>query len=145
TLKDEGLAGFEMVIEPLERGFILPSVKLAVLAENDITGRRRAHRKSRPRARATEGFFDDLKIGDYVVHHHHGVAKYGGMVTRAIGGAERDYLMLEYRGGDKLYVPSDQIDAVHPYGGGESPSLHRLGGSDWQKTKSRVRAAVREI
>src|SRR5207302_9255972 len=138
-------AGIEMVIQPLDRGFILPSIKLAVLAESDVTGRRRAHRRARPRARATEAFFDDLKVGDYVVHHQHGVGRYGGMVTRAIGGAERDYLLLEYKGGDKLYVPSDQIDTVRHYTGGETPTLHRLGGSDWQRTKSRVRAAVRQI
>jgi transcription-repair coupling factor (superfamily II helicase) len=124
---------------------VLPSLRLAVLSEGDLTGRRRAHRKARPRARLTEGFFDDLKPGDFVVHHQHGVARYGGMVTRAIAGSERDYLLLEYRGGDKLYVPSDQIDAIQPYTGGETPAVHRLGGSDWQRTKARVRAAVREI
>ncbi|HEX2038752.1 MAG TPA: transcription-repair coupling factor [Acidimicrobiales bacterium] len=138
--------GAEVVVQPLERGFLMPTIKLAVLAESDVTGRRRAHRKARPRARiSTEGFFDDLKPGDYVVHHHHGVARYGGMVTRAIGGAERDYLLLEYRGGDKLYVPSDQIDAVRPYTGGETPTLSRMGGADFGRTKAKVRAAVREI
>ena len=79
------------------------------------------------------------------MHHQHGVARYGGMVTRAIAGSERDYLLLEYRGGDKLYVPSDQIDAIQPYTGGETPTVHRLGGSEWQRTRARVRAAVREI
>ena len=137
--------GVRLTIAPLERGFILPGIKLAVLAEADVTGRRRAHRRAKPRSRATAGFFDDLKPGDYVVHHQHGVGRYAGMVTRAIGGAERDYLLLEYRGGDKLYVPSDQVDAVRHYTGGETPSLHRLGGADWDKTKSRVRKAVREI
>ena len=136
--------GIRVVVQPLERGFVLPGAKLAVLAESDVTGRRRAHRRPRPR-RASEGFFDDLKPGDYVVHHQHGVARYGGMVKRAIGGAERDYLLLEYRGGDKLYVPSDQIDAVRHYTGGEAPSLNKLGGSDWQKTKARVRSEVRRI
>ncbi len=137
--------GARIVVQPLERGFIVSSVKLAVLAESDVTGRRRAHRQPRPRPRASEGFFDDLAPGDYVVHHHHGVARFGGMVTRAIGGATRDYLLLEYRGGDKLYVPSDQIDAITAYSGGESPALHRLGGSDWQRTRARVRAAAREV
>ena len=137
--------GLRVVVQPLDRGFILPSAKVAVLAEADITGRRRAHRKARPRARLTEGFFDDMKAGGYVVHHSHGVGRYGGMVKRSIGGVERDYLLLEYRGGDKLYVPSDQIDLLRPYSGGEAPTLHRLGGSDWQRTKARVRSAVREI
>ena len=134
-----------MVVGPLERGCILPGVKLAVLAEPDLTGRRRAHRAPRPRRTDAAAFFDDLKPGDHVVHHQHGVARYGGMVTRAIGGVERDYLLLEYRGDDKLYVPSDQIDAVRHYTGGDAPSLSKLGGSDWQKTKARVRAEVQHI
>ena len=138
-------SGGHIVVEPLERGFVLANAKLAVLAESDVTGRRRAHRRPRPRRTDAQGFFEDLKPGDYVVHHQHGVARYGGMVKRALGGAERDYLLLEYKGGDKLYVPSDQIDAVRHYTGGETPTLHRLGGSDWQRTKSRVRAAVRQI
>ncbi|MGH9085958.1 MAG: transcription-repair coupling factor [Acidimicrobiales bacterium] len=132
-------------IAPLERGCILPAVKLAVVAEHDLTGRRRAHRKARTRRRDSQGFFDDLKAGDYVVHHQHGVARYGGMVQRAIGGVERDYLLLEYRGDDRLYVPSDQIDAVRHYTGGEAPTLTRLGGDGWQKAKARVRSAVAEI
>jgi len=138
--------GIRVVVQPLERGFVLPSIKLAVVAESDVTGRRRAHRPARPRSRrASAGFFEDLKPGDYVVHHQHGVGKYGGMVKRAIGGVERDYLLLEYRGNDKLYVPSDQIDAVRHYTGGESPTLSKLGGSDWQKTKARIRSEVRRI
>src|SRR4051812_38681316 len=162
TLREEGLSlplvaegevdgvdltrpGGHVVVEPLERGFVLPNARLAVLAESDVTGRRRAHRRPRPRRTDAQGFFEDLQPGDYVVHHQHGVAKYGGMVKRALGGAERDYLLLEYKGGDKLYVPSDQIDAVRHYTGGETPTLHRLGGADWQRTKSRVRAAVRQI
>ncbi len=137
--------GGHVVVMPLERGFLLPAVKLAVLAESDVTGRRRAHRRARPRKAAAQGFFDDLKPGDHVVHHQHGVARYGGMVKRAIGGVERDYLLLEYRGDDRLYVPSDQIDAVRHYTGGDNPSLSRLGGGEWQKSKAKVRAAVTEI
>ena len=67
------------------------------------------------------------------------------MVKRAIGGHERDYLLLEYKGDDKLYLPSDQIDLIRRYSGGETPTLHRLGGSDFAKTKSKVRSAVAEI
>ncbi|HEY5153759.1 MAG TPA: transcription-repair coupling factor [Acidimicrobiales bacterium] len=137
--------GGSIVVQPLERGFLLPAIKLAVLAEADVTGRRRAHRRARPRRREAQGFFEDLKPGDHVVHYQHGVARYGGMVKRAIGGVERDYLLLEYRGDDKLYVPSDQIDAVRHYTGGESPSLSRMGGGDWTKAKAKVRSAVAEI
>ena len=135
----------DVVVEPLERGCILPAVKLAVIAEHDLTGRRVAHRKARTRRRDSQGFFDDLKAGDHVVHHQHGVARYAGMVKRTIGGVERDYLLLEYKGDDKLYVPSDQIDAVRHYTGGETPALTRLGGDGWQKAKARVRSAVSEI
>ncbi len=143
-LDDAGVEG-EVVVAPLERGCILPGVRLALLAEADLTGRRRSHRTARPRRRDAQKFFDDLKVGDHVVHHQHGVARYGGMVKRAIGGVERDYLLLEYKGGDKLYVPSDQIDAVRHYTGGETPTLTRLGGDTWARTKAKVRSAVNEI
>jgi len=137
--------GLRVIVEPLDRGFVYPALRLAILAESDLTGRRRAHRRARPRARATETFFDDMKAGDYVVHYQHGVGRFGGMVKRSIAGIERDYLVLDYRGGDRLYVPSDQIDLLRPYTGGEAPTLSRLGGSDWQRSKSRVRAAAREV
>jgi transcription-repair coupling factor (superfamily II helicase) len=137
--------GGYVVTAPLHRGCSLPVAKLAVVAEGDLTGRRRAHRQARPRKRQSAGFFEDLKPGNYVVHHQHGVGQYEGMVKRTIGGVERDYLLLSYKGGDKLYVPSDQIDTLRQYVGGEAPALHRLGGSDFAKAKSRVRSAVREI
>jgi transcription-repair coupling factor (superfamily II helicase) len=137
--------GIRVVVAPLERGFVVPSAKVAVLAEADVTGRRRAHRPARARARAVDGFFDDLAPGDYVVHRQHGVARFKGMVTRTVNGAARDYLLLEYRGDDKLYLPSDQIEALTPYSGGEAPSLNRLGGSEWSKTRAKARAAVHEV
>ncbi|MGD9996687.1 MAG: transcription-repair coupling factor [Ilumatobacteraceae bacterium] len=137
--------GGYVVVAPLHRGFSLPGAKLAVVAEGDLTGRRRTHRRPRPRKRQSAGFFEDLKPGHYVVHHQHGVGQYEGMVKRTIGGVERDYLLLAYKGGDKLYVPSDQIDLLRQYVGGETPTLHRLGGADFAKAKARVRSAVREI
>ena len=150
-LGDEALAralrhpGTHVVVASLDRGFVLEASHVAVLAESDLTGRHRPHRVPRPRARPVEGFFDDLAVGSYVVHHVHGVARYGGMVRRGIAGTERDYLLLEYRGGDRLYVPSDQIDTITPYTGGEHPSLNRLNGSEWQRSRARVRQAVRAV
>jgi transcription-repair coupling factor (superfamily II helicase) len=134
-----------ITVAPLHRGCSLPNAKLAIVAEPDLTGRRRAHRRARPRRREGTTTFEDLKPGNYVVHHQHGVGKYEGMVKRAIGGIERDYLLVAYKGGDRLYVPSDQIDTLRQYVGGEAPTLHRLGGSDFAKSKSRVKSAVREI
>ncbi|MGH9118393.1 MAG: transcription-repair coupling factor [Acidimicrobiales bacterium] len=143
-LSEAGVSA-RLEVAPIERGFVLPSAGLAVLSEADITGRRRAHRPARVRRTDAERFFDDLKPGDFVVHHHHGVARYGGMVRRSIGSVERDYLLLEYRGDDRLYVPTDQIEAVRHYTGGDTPALSRLGGSEWSRTKARVRSAVQEI
>ena len=134
-----------IVVAPLERGAVFTSAKVAVLSESDITGRRRTHRKARARANTSQDTFDDLSPGDYVVHHQHGVARFSGMVTRAIGGVERDYLLLEYRGDDKLYIPSDQIGVVRHYTGGDSPRLSKMGGSDWAKAKAKVRSEVSEI
>jgi transcription-repair coupling factor (superfamily II helicase) len=137
--------GGHVVVQPLERGFVLPAAKLAMITEAELTGRRRVHRRARARKRQSEGFFDDLEPGRYVVHQTHGVGRFGGMVKRTIGGHERDYLLLEYRGDDKLYIPSDQIDLVRHYTGGDTPTLHRLGGSDFAKAKAKVRSAVAEI
>jgi len=137
--------GTHVVVAAVDRGFVLADAHVAVLAESDLTGRHRPHRVARTRTRPVEGFFDDLAVGSYVVHQVHGVARYGGMVRRGVAGTERDYLLLEYRGGDRLYVPSDQIDAITPYAGGEHPSLNRLNGNDWQRQRTRVRQAVRAV
>jgi transcription-repair coupling factor (superfamily II helicase) len=138
-------AGGAIVVAPIHRGCTVPNAKIAVVAESDLTGRRRAHRKARTRRREGTTTFEDLTTGNYVVHHQHGVGHYEGMVKRTIGGVERDYLLVAYKGGDKLYVPSDQIDTLRQYVGGEAPTLHRLGGSDFAKAKGKVRSAVREI
>jgi len=137
-------ANAHVVVAPLVQGAVFPGLKLAVLTEPELTGRRRAHRQQRKRTQRSADL-DDLKPGSYVVHRQHGIAKYSGMETRAIGGVERDYLVLEYRGTDRLYLPSDQIDAIRHYTGGDSPSLSRMGGADWQKAKGKAKAAVAEV
>ena len=143
-LADHG-AAVEILDASLERGAVVPAIKLAVLAESDVTGRRRAHRRPRSRSGDQRRFGDDLAPGSFVVHNQHGVARFEGMVRRSMGGHEREYLLLAYRGGDRLYVPSDQVEAIRHYTGGESPTLSRMGGSDWAATKNRVQRAVAEI
>ena len=90
---------------------------------------------------------NDLKKGDYVVHFDYGIGKFLEIKTMKFGNTINDYIHIEYRGGDKLYISLDAIDQIHKYSGGEgfSPRLSKLGGSDWSKTKSRVREQIREI
>jgi transcription-repair coupling factor (superfamily II helicase) len=134
-------------------GFAWPSVRLAVLSEADLAGQRAGvagHERMPSRRR---GGIDPLRLvpGDYVVHEQHGVGRYLEMTSRTVSGATREYLVIEYAPGrrgqppDRLYLPTDQLDEVTRYSGGEAPSLHRLGGADWAKTKGRARKAVREI
>ena len=129
----------------LSAGCAAPSAGYFVWADADVTGRRAMHRPPRPRARAVDGFFDDLAPGSFVVHRHHGVARFAGVTTRQLAGTSRDYLILEFRGTDRLYLPTDQIDAITAYSGGETPTLSKMGGADWHRTTSRARAAAGEI
>ena len=131
----------------LNRGFVYPDIKFAVVAESDIYGVNR----QKARARANKGeklaAFTDLKVGDYVVHENHGIGQYMGMVRLASEGTYRDFLHIRYQGSDKLYVPTDQLDRVQKYIGseGEAPKLNRLSGGEWQRQKSRVRASIQAI
>ncbi|WP_419842811.1 transcription-repair coupling factor [Candidatus Poriferisodalis sp.] len=136
--------GGHVVVAPLDGGFIAPAAGVAVLPEAELTGRRRTHRAARRRAGVAPSF-EDLSVGDFVVHHHHGIARFAGLTRRAFGGDERDYLELEFRGTDRLYLPTEQIELIRPYIGGETPRLSRMGGSDFQRQKAKVRAAVAEI
>jgi transcription-repair coupling factor (superfamily II helicase) len=128
-------------------------VRLAVLSEADVAGRRSGTRKDQRMPSRRRGGIDPLQLspGDYIVHEQHGVGRYVEMTSRTIQGATRDYLVIEYapskRGqpADRLYLPTDQLDEVTRYSGGEAPALHRLGGADWAKAKGRARKAVKDI
>lgn len=139
-------------------GFVATDLQLAVFTESDLTGRAgtstRDMRKMPSRRRNVVDPLQ-LKAGDFVVHEQHGVGRFVEMVQRTLGTggnmATREYLVIEYasskRGqpGDRLYVPMDQLDQVTKYTGGESPSLNKMGGADWGKTKAKARKHVREI
>ncbi|MEV6637582.1 transcription-repair coupling factor [Actinoplanes sp. NPDC051470] len=138
----------------LNHGFVDEPARLAIITGNDISGGRGAStkdmRKMPSRRRNTIDPLE-LKMGDHVVHEQHGIGRYIELVQRVVNGAEREYLVIEYapskRGqpGDRLFVPTDQLDQLSRYVGGESPTLHKMGGSEWQKSKARARKAVREI
>ena len=131
----------------LNRGFLYPEIKFALVSESDIYGMNR--QKSRSRARSGEKIaaFTDLKVGDYVVHENHGVGQFMGVVRLASEGTYRDFLHIRYQGTDKLYVPTDQLDRVQKYIGseGEAPKLNRLSGGEWQRQKSKVRQSIKDI
>jgi transcription-repair coupling factor (superfamily II helicase) len=129
----------------IHRGFVADWLGVGVVGEQEIAGRRRSHRRYRARRGEIGEGYRDLRPGDHVVHHHHGIGRFEGLVHREIGGVERDYLLLAYHGDDRLYVPTDQLAAVRRYTGGEVPRLSRLGGADWANTRSRVRQAVAAV
>jgi len=143
----------QLVTASMDRGFYLPDSQLWVFTESDLMGAKSLSKDLKKMPSRRRGAVDPLTLnsGDYIVHEHHGVGRYVEMITRTVGGAEREYLIIEYapskRGqpADRLFVPMDQLDLITRYVGGEAPSVHRLGGADWQKTKGRARKAVKEI
>ncbi|MFG3369919.1 transcription-repair coupling factor [Streptomyces sp. NPDC090032] len=137
----------------IDYGFVDPALKLAVLTETDLTGQKAAGKDGQRMPARRRKSIDPLTLesGDYIVHEQHGVGRYIEMVQRTVQGATREYLVVEYapakRGqpGDRLYIPTDQLEQITKYVGGEAPTLHRLGGADWTKTKARAKKAVKEI
>ncbi|MPZ88076.1 MAG: DEAD/DEAH box helicase, partial [Nitriliruptorales bacterium] len=157
---DDLASGGRVVITEsrLREGFRAPDLGLAVLAEWDLFGPRRSRTSRRlPSKRLAGETVGDLSPGDPVVHSVHGVGVYEGIVTRELRGpttlvgggtagyVTRDYVVVSYAGGDKLYVPSDQVDTIAKYVGGERPRVMRLGGSEWERAKGKVRKAVKEM
>jgi transcription-repair coupling factor (superfamily II helicase) len=141
-------SGAYVAHSPLRTGFKLQDAGVMVLTDSEIFGAQRMHRARRV---SHEGIpissILDLKEGDYVVHVNHGIGYYRGIHKLETQGVEREYLLLEYAMGDKLYVPSEQIDRVQKYIGGEGtpPVVHRLGGSEWARTTKKVSKAVQEM
>ncbi|WP_431962854.1 transcription-repair coupling factor [Actinacidiphila sp. bgisy160] len=137
----------------LESGFVDPALRIAVLTETDLSGQRSSTKDMGRMPSRRRKTIDPLTLqaGDFIVHEQHGVGRYVEMVQRTVQGATREYLVVEYapakkgQPGDRLFVPTDQLEQITKYVGGESPSLHRLGGADWTKTKARAKKAVKEI
>ncbi|EPZ53193.1 transcription-repair coupling factor [Alicyclobacillus acidoterrestris] len=133
----------------LSSGFELPLHRLVVVVETEVFTAKRKHRRSRVELTDAERIksYQELNVGDYVVHVNHGIGKYLGIKTLEVDGRHKDYLYLSYAGNDSLYVPVEQIDQIQRYiGSGEKePKLYHLGGNEWQKVKSRVSKTVKDI
>ena len=130
------------------RGFEYPMIRFAVIAESDIFGAKKKPRKKQVRYTGEKiASFSDLKVGDYVVHENHGLAIYRGISQVNVDGVLKDYIKLEYSGGN-LYVLATQLDVIQKYAGakdGGTPKLNRLGGQEWEKTRARVKAGAKNI
>jgi transcription-repair coupling factor (superfamily II helicase) len=127
----------------------LPRCSMHLLTDSEIFGweRPKPRQRHRPVAEAPESSYADLKPGDYVVHVDYGIGRYCGLVKRSLEGAERDYLWVEYDGGDQLYVPVHQADRLNRYIGADhdAPNLTRLGTAEWSNVKQKVREGVLEV
>jgi transcription-repair coupling factor (superfamily II helicase) len=142
-----------LLTSSLAHGFISEKYKLILITEKDISGQRSVDKDLARMPSRRKKAIDPLSLvaGDYVVHEQHGVGRYLELINRNINGVSREYLVLEYasskRGqpADKLFVPTDTLEQVTKYVGGEAPSLHRIGGADWQSTKRKARKAVKQI
>ena len=144
-LRDRGL--LVIVVGDLKSGFCLPTEGLAVVTEEEIFSlKRRVGRGERSQPTLITNF-EDLRIGDYVVHVDYGIGIYRGLVRLEGEGVENDYLLIAYEGKDKLYVPVDRLNLVHRYiaTGDGSPKIDKLGGIFWRRTKKRVKHAVQKV
>ena len=132
-------------VAPARRGFVWRELGLVLLPDHQVF-RRRVPRERRIGGRALQSFAD-LRTGDYVVHEDHGVGKLLGFETKEVAGVTRDYLLLAFRGEDRLYVPHEQLGKVSRYIGADAkaPALSKLGGKAWQLLKSRARESVKEL
>ena len=132
----------------LSGGFQYPQIRLAVIACADVYGAKGTKGKTKKQQGSKIASFTDLSVGDYVVHETHGIGIYQGTKRLTSEGASRDYLLVQYLGSDKLYIPVDHLDRIQKYiGGGEgaAPKLSRLGGKDWEKQKSKVRESLKAL
>lgn len=155
TIRDVSLAAkpkeVVLVIGALSRGFEYPDAGLVVVSESDIFGtvrRKKSEYSAFSEFKGTNiGSFEDLKVGDYVVHENHGMGIYKGIEKIESGGALKDYIKIEYAGASNLYIPAAALDKIQKYeaNGARKPKLNKLGGKEWAETKARVERSVKDI
>lgn len=161
-LQEEGLAAFYgqdydreicpgeimVVYGHAKKGFEYPLIKFAVMTESDIFGQEQKKKKKKNYSGSHIQDFAELSIGDFVVHEKHGLGIYRGIEKVEVDRIVKDYIKIEYRGGSNLYIPATQLDCLQKYSGADAskaPKLNKLGTQEWNKTKSKVRGAVKNI
>lgn len=128
-------------------GFEYPQIKLVFISDNEIYGSRKERARKGKKTPKSTITFSDLNIGDYVVHENHGIGQYRGIEQLDIQGVKKDYLTINYRGNDKLYVPIDQMNLIQKYIGADSikPKINKLSSSEWARTKTKAKKAVEDM
>lgn len=162
-LQEEGLAAFYgqdydreicpgeimVVYGHAKKGFEYPLIKFAVMTESDIFGQEQKKKKKKKNYSGSRiQDFAELSVGDFVVHEKHGLGIYRGIEKVEVDRIVKDYIKIEYRGGSNLYIPATQLDCLQKYSGADAakaPKLNKLGTQEWNKTKSKVRGAVKNI
>ena len=161
-LQEEGLAAFYgqdydreicpgeimVVYGHAKKGFEYPLIKFAVMTESDIFGQEQKKKKKKNYSGSRIQDFAELSVGDFVVHEKHGLGIYRGIEKVEVDRIVKDYIKIEYRGGSNLYIPATQLDCLQKYSGADAakaPKLNKLGTQEWNKTKSKVRGAVKNI
>ena len=129
----------------LSAGFAHAPSDLVVLTDRELFGGTRVRRLTGAKRVVTRDLIGKLQPGDHVVHVDHGIARYAGMTQRAFGDDVKEYLQLDFAGTDKIFLPADQIGRITRYAGGPAPALSKLGGTEWERTKRRVRRAVGDL
>ena len=141
-----------IVQSSLHHGFSSDHAEILFVCERDLSGSKTSPKDARMPSKRKQAIDPlELKTGDFVVHEQHGIGRYVELIQRTVGGITREYLVIEYapakRGqpSDRVFVPTDTLEQVSKYVGGETPTVHRIGSGDWQKAKGRARKAVRQI
>jgi len=147
-LVEQHITGVQFLDGELDKGFVSSTLQVALVSEQDIWGKKTGHRTARRRRAPEERLLvEDLKLGDYVVHENYGVGIFRGVTRVETDGVTREYLLLQYAGTDKLYLPLDKLDALYRYNLVEDrePRLSKLGGSEWERTKRKVSQSIKDM
>ena len=147
---ERGISPGEVLIThgSLQKGFEYPTAGFVVISDKEVFGQDRRIKKARSKREGNKiKAFSDLNVGDFVVHQAHGIGQYIGIEKLVVGDIKRDYLKIRYQEGAFLYIPTNQLDLIQKYIGteGKTPKVNKLGGTEWAKTKSRVKESLREL